>query len=264
MRISNVTLLSLFLGLFAGQVHLAGQEEEVAPPESSLFGVIQVRTSDSETGEMQVFTTSSGLTGDSIMLNAPMMSGDGLSMIGNSQFQEELNLVPEQKDQIKQLNKDFSKRMSDFFKGDGGRINLEDPSAIKDFLAEIKETKAAKIKEILLPHQIERLKQISLQSEMKMRGDSAALTGKKLAEALDIDDEQKKKIEEKAKELKTQLQKDIEKLKEKARSVLLDELSSEQRKKLESMLGEQFQFKQSSFNDRIQRIRDRQTEKSKK
>ena len=240
------------------QVNAQEQIEVQAAPQSS-FGVIRMQSSDGETGDIQVFSTNAAwASGDSmITMASPMMFGDEFSMIGNPQFQDELNLVPEQREQIKQFNQEFSKKMTDFFKSDEGRLNLQDPEKIKDFMKEIQEAKEAKVKDILMPHQIERLKQVSLQSEMRARGDSNALTAGKLAEALGIDEEQKKRIQERSKELKEQLEKDIAKLREEAREDLLDELTSDQRKKLNEMLGDKFEYKTPNVRDRVQRLRGR-------
>ena len=49
----------------------------------------------------------------------------------------------------------------------------------------------------------------------------------------------------------------IARIKEEAKEELLDELTGEQRRKLEEMMGASFELKTPSLQDRIQRVRQR-------
>jgi Spy/CpxP family protein refolding chaperone len=97
----------------------------------------------------------------------------------------------------------------------------------------------ARLKKELLPHQFERLKQIDVQSRIQQRG-AGALTSGELAEALDLTDEQREKLEQRAAEVQEELQEKIAKLRIEARNKMLDVLTPEQRAKLESMMGDAF------------------------
>jgi Spy/CpxP family protein refolding chaperone len=96
-----------------------------------------------------------------------------------------------------------------------------------------------RLKKVLLPHQFDRLKQIDLQSRLQQRG-AAALTTGELAEALNLTEEQRKKLEQRAEEVQQELREQIRQLQIEARNKIFDVLTTEQRAKLESMMGDQF------------------------
>ena len=258
MRIICVLLIALAASpVFSQEVDVT---VEAAQDGVRQMGVIQMRTADENGENIQVFsTTTLGENGAFFALDSPaMFHGDKFSMLSNPVFQDELDLIEDQKKQIDDISKEFSKKMSDHFKSfKDGNIDLGNAAGIKDFMNSINEQKVAKMGEILLPHQMERLNQIALQMEMKQRGDINTLTGEKLKETLGIDDEQQEQLKERAKEIKAQLQKDIAKLREQAREDLMDELTSEQRDKLETMLGDKFEYKAPSFSERIERLRQK-------
>lgn len=99
-----------------------------------------------------------------------------------------------------------------------------------------------KIEEILLPHQVERLAQISAQ--FSAQGGSRSLTGGSLAEKLGITDEQKEKIREKSEELQKELNEKIAKLRQQMQEELLNELTPDQQAQYKEMMGEAFKFEQ--------------------
>jgi Spy/CpxP family protein refolding chaperone len=89
--------------------------------------------------------------------------------------------------------------------------------------------------EILLPHQAERLKQLSVQ--FQMRGGSGLTSSEDVAEQLNITPEQRDKLREKARELEQELRK-------KLLADLLKELTPEQQAKYKELVGEPFEFQQ--------------------
>ena len=97
----------------------------------------------------------------------------------------------------------------------------------------------ARLEKILLPHQLERLKQIELQGRLQ-QGGAAALSGGQLAEALGLTPEQQDQLRQKAEEVQQEMQQKIVQLRAEAREKLLEVLTPEQRAKLESMMGDQF------------------------
>lgn len=106
---------------------------------------------------------------------------------------------------------------------------------------------------MLLPHQLERLKQVALQIQMKKRGAANTLLSDAVTEELGIDSEQKKRIQERQEELKKELADRMAKLKEEIRDKLLNELTAEQKKKLEEISGDDFDYKPTNINDQIQK-----------
>lgn len=98
----------------------------------------------------------------------------------------------------------------------------------------------AEINDILLPHQMERLSQIAAQASAQ-RGSRSLINGS-LAEKLEITDEQKVRIEEKAEELQKVFDEKIAKLRNQMQEQLLAELTPEQRDQYKEMMGEAFTF----------------------
>jgi hypothetical protein len=90
---------------------------------------------------------------------------------------------------------------------------------------------------ILLPQQRDRLKQITFQ--MQNRG---SVTGRGVAEALGLTEEQREKLQAKDRELQTEINKKIAELRAEGREQLLKELTPEQQAKYKELVGDQFEF----------------------
>lgn len=176
--------------------------------------------------------------------------GDAFSMLSNKSVQEDLELVGDQLDKVNQIRSDFDQELRDQFE----KLKSGDPGAAQDLgqrIMEIQKEKKEKIEGMLLPHQLERLKQVQLQTKMQQRGTAATLGSKEVAEALGIDRDQLKKIKKRAEELKEELAKRTEELKEEIRNKLLEELTSDQKEKLAELQGDKFEYKRQNIGDMI-------------
>src|SRR5262249_3886801 len=103
-----------------------------------------------------------------------------------------------------------------------------------------------KLETVLLPHQLERLKQIDLQNKMRMRG-SDALTSGDVADALNLSDDQRDKLEKRAAEVRQELQTKIRELQADARKKMIDVLTPDQQAQLQKMMGDQFDLSDPGF-----------------
>ncbi|QEG21635.1 hypothetical protein [Mariniblastus fucicola] len=101
--------------------------------------------------------------------------------------------------------------------------------------------------EVLLPHQIKRLKEISFQALEKEYGIMTVLQSSRIRKDFDIGTDQLTSFQQEAKKIENKLAEDIEKLKTKARQDLLSHLSSDQRAKYDDLHGETFQSTQSDW-----------------
>ena len=110
------------------------------------------------------------------------------------------------------------------------------------------------MKDLLLPHQIKRLEQLSHQVSMKKGGAANALTSGKLKDELELSDDDVTKLKARSKELNEKLEKDIAALKAKVKKDLLKELSASQRKKLDELTGDEFEYKEQTWRDRIKQM----------
>ncbi|HMO16008.1 MAG TPA: hypothetical protein PKD64_18155 [Pirellulaceae bacterium] len=247
LTISCSVLCCLFIS-----INLVAQEEQV-----EFQRTIGLSISDGSSDNIQVFSVAPGGGEFMTFENPGMFLGDEMSMVINPEFAKELSLIPEQLEKLKTGNREFQKRITDFFNANGeGGIRMNDPKQIKEFMSSIENEKRALLEEVLLPHQVNRLHQVKLQNEFRSRGDIAAITSAKMLEALGIDNEQKDRLAKRAEEIRKQLDKDIAELKAKARKDLLSELTSDQRSKLETMMGENYEIKGPSIRQRIERARE--------
>jgi Spy/CpxP family protein refolding chaperone len=175
--------------------------------------------------------------------------GGVLGLVTREEVQEELQLVDEQRekvetvvedsrDQIREEMRDMFSQMRDLSE-DERRERFDEIRGRMDAMnAELE----GKLKKVLLPHQFERLKQIDVQSRIQQRGASALSSGD-LAEALDLTDEQREKLEQRAEEVRQELQEKIRKLQTEARDKMLDVLTTEQRAKLNELMGDTFELR---------------------
>jgi Spy/CpxP family protein refolding chaperone len=191
-----------------------------------------------------------GIAGGSFSMPAP----DPWNMIGNPSVQMDLDLVDEQKDQIKSLKQEMSEEMRGLMgQLQGGQINPEVIGRLKSAQSDYKE----KMMELLLPNQKDRLKQIALQMHMKNAGTTTAITNNAVAEMLNLSPEQTEKLKKKSEELKEKLAVEIEKLKAKMKDELLAELTPEQREKLKELKGDKYQPQKTDWSNRIKQLRNR-------
>jgi hypothetical protein len=98
------------------------------------------------------------------------------------------------------------------------------------------------IGEILLPHQMERLTQLSAQATA--RSGARGLISGSLAEKLNITDEQKKQLQQRSDELQQEMNKEIAKLRADMQAKLLQVLTTQQQAEYKALVGESFTFEQ--------------------
>ncbi|MEL7498691.1 MAG: hypothetical protein AAFN77_13875 [Planctomycetota bacterium] len=206
-------------------------------------------SSSSSNGMMAFSPTTSIVMGSGDMA---MPAPNPWSMINNPSVQKDLELVGDQLDKVKELqqqhNQEIQKHLGDIR---GGSLDLKNIGGLKESMSRLRAEQEEQLRKLLLPHQIDRLKQIALQTHMKQSGTANALINKKVAEELDISEEQVERLKEKSKELKEKLAKDIEKLKAKMKDDLLEELTPEQRTKIKEMTGEKYEPKQDDWRERF-------------
>jgi hypothetical protein len=191
------------------------------------------------------------LVAEEIPAEKPFLErGDIFTILRQNEVQSDLDLVADQKQKVAQLAfermKLISKEGSDFERAPNpeGRaaVNAEFRDKIRAYDAEAME--------LLLPHQRTRVRQITAQwltrVDVKSFGVLHAevkkllsLTPEQEAEMRLIADEEHAAIEKKVAEFQTQ----IAKMRQDARSKMLEKLTKEQRDKIEATFGEPLKFK---------------------
>ena len=187
---------------------------------------------------------------------------DPISLLSNEGVREELELVGDQLDKFRNTQKELQEEIADKAKSlAGGKLTPMQMGEIAKEIAELQKGRQAKLESMLLPHQLERLKQVALQVQMKKRGAANTLLSKEVVEELGIDAAQKKRIEERQEELKKELADRMAKLKLEIRDKLLSELTSEQKAKLEDLSGDDFDYKPTDIRSQIQNKLNRRMKK---
>jgi Spy/CpxP family protein refolding chaperone len=180
--------------------------------------------------------------------------------------QKELEALDDQVAGIKKLDGELS-AARDAQRGQGQRPDFQNMSEAEreKFFTEMnarreKEATAAnaKLGEILLPHQIERLGQISLQQSMRMRG-MAVLADPKVAAKLSLTDDQKKKIEAQSEAVRSKMQEmfqggnrdgmreKMEQMRKESDEKYSAVLTADQKAQFEKLKGAEFKMPEGAF-----------------
>ena len=265
----SLTLAAALLGLMT--TTLVAQEEGQA----EAIVVSAIETSDSgpdgaPTQQLRVFSTNNVMPQTFVM---DTMAGGGamsfnfggavdkFSMLQNPSIQKEIELVDEQVQQIREIQREFGQKIKEQLKGG---ISGEKAKNLGELIRKLKEEQKEKMNDVLLEHQQERLNQVSLQTQLRNSGTANALATANFKEALGLSDEQIEKLRKKATELKKDMEEKIKKMREEMKEELLGELSSSQRRKLTKMLGDKYEPKSEDWkfnlNDRIRRARERRND----
>ena len=227
------------------------QSEDISDDEGSGTHVLSfMAVSDDGPGSAPlVFSTGMG-SGQMTMIPGPEFASNPTDLLNHPSVQKDLELVEEQQDRLREINREFSRHISEEmakFKNGPNGFDVRRFKEIQPILAELTAQKRAQIESVLLPHQLDRLKQVALQMNMKSRGTARALQSE-LAKELDITEEQVQRLKEREKQLNQELQEKIKQWKEEARKELLEELTPQQRTKLNQLLGDKFETDINDFH----------------
>lgn len=170
-----------------------------------------------------------------------------LGTLSDKRMVGELELLDEQKENIDALLREFGdirKNVGQDMKADWEAANEEQRKELgKEYWRRIEEGRLEIVKQLksnLLPHQIERVEQLSAQRMMRTgKGrESAGLLSDQMIDYLGLSENQKERIKQKSDRLKEEVSEKIQKILEEARQELLAELNSNQKLKYEKLVGE--------------------------
>ncbi len=177
-------------------------------------------------------------------------SGFMLAALHNESALQELELVDGQKRELQEILHNLSSSRSELIEYmneiSASGLSKEEIEAermkMKQQLNDIETDSLQQLNDVLLPHQLDRLKQSTVQVMMKHCANfekvECGLLTSQMRKFLGIDDKQAKKIAETAKHAREEMADKIKKLKAEAHAKLLGELSAEQRKKYEKLTGD--------------------------
>ena len=161
--------------------------------------------------------------------------GGDMMLLNDENVQKDLELLDSQKEKLTALREKIGEEMRSLFQGGAGQDAREK-------MREKMEGFQKEVNDILLPHQRDRLKQIGVQSRLRYGRTSDAI-----GDALELSDDDKKKLADKDRELTAEMNKEIAKIREKYRDKLLDVLGPEQKAKWKQLVGNPIEFAAPQF-----------------
>ena len=195
----------------------------------------------------------------------PGGGGGELMLLASEQVQKELELIDEQIKDFEKLREEQQEKIREMFSGmrdlaeDERRAKFE---SMRGKLEEVQKELKEKMNAVLMPHQLDRLKELNIQ----IRG-MGALDDPEVAAELKITEEQKKELSAKREELgqkmremfsaargdgqqrgpSEEMRTKFQQMQTERTEKLLGVLTSEQRAKFEQMKGAKFEFDRSQM-----------------
>ncbi len=211
--------------------------------------------------------------GGAISLGGPVGGVDPNSrsqlfnLLSNESVRHELQLSEEQYGGVQKIMKASQARMTELIRAsietqrDGGAIRLGG----EDFMAMREENQAqaeAAIEEILLPEQLKRVRQLAYQVEISNVGIAEALTEGRLGEEIGVHEDQYQHLIDRAAKIESLLASEAFPKRPAARKKMFAELTPEQRKAAEKLLGEYFQYEEVSLSKQLHQQMRRMRQRS--
>ena len=180
-------------------------------------------------------------------------------LLSNESVRRELKLGDDQYAGVKKINAEAQKRMSELFRSRVMQSDGKGPTSIsvggnelREIMEENQRVAEEAIEEILLPEQLERVRQLAYQVQVAQVGLGEALVNGKLGQEIGVYEDQKQNLTDRAAKIEAEARAAIVKIRAQARAKLFEELSPEQRKKAEELLGDYFEYEEPSLQKQLQ------------
>ena len=176
--------------------------------------------------------------------------GGPASVLQDENVKRELGLVEEQIQKIQAINERSQAEVREMFSGlrdlseDARRARFDE---LREKMTARNEDVQRAINEVLLPQQVERLKQITVQNQLRRSGTAEAITEGALATELGLTDADKERIRKAAESAEAKKKKKTEQLREEARQEIIAALSPAQQAKFKQLMGTPIQFSPPQF-----------------
>lgn len=165
-----------------------------------------------------------------------------MDLLADSDIRSELEMLDDQYKELQDLNSEIQKRSAEQIR----ELDFSDRDTVVSKINSIRKNAIDDLNSVLLPHQVERLQQLRMQTRLRRRSLIDILTSDPVKSKLEITDEQSTDLKEKEKEVEEELQREIAKLREEAREKLLSSLKPTQKEAVEKMLGDRYEFSSSA------------------
>jgi Spy/CpxP family protein refolding chaperone len=181
--------------------------------------------------------------------------GGLLGSVNDANVQKELELLDDQVEKLRDLQRKIGEARRESFQGVSFRELQQLPEDERRAKFEEMRTKSdEKRKElekeaenILLPSQVERLKQINIQNQLRSRSTADVLASSELKAELNLTDAQIEELKKAQEEAQAELRKKLERVQEEAREKVLSVLTPEQRAKIKKLMGAKIEFSPPQF-----------------
>lgn len=161
-----------------------------------------------------------------------------MGLIGNPRVREDLEIVDEQYEEFQRKATEAQQRAAQQLR----EFDFEDRNDLVRQIQKIQEQTRQELDSVLLPHQMDRLKQIRAQSLLRNRSFVDAITSEPMRSELDITHRQAEALRREEQEIQADLAKQIAELRDKARQRLIETLDRPQQQKIDQLLGDTFEF----------------------
>jgi hypothetical protein len=168
--------------------------------------------------------------------------GGGLMLLGDENVKKDLGITDDQVKKLEDFQAKVGGEMGQLFQGLRDLSDEERTAKFQEIQKKMTEMTDAAQKEILLPKQIERLKQISYQSRLNRGGTADALASEDIAKELGITEAQKEALQKASEVAQTEMQEKMNKIREEARQKIISVLTADQQAKLKKLTGEPITF----------------------
>jgi hypothetical protein len=173
--------------------------------------------------------------------------GGGLGLLNDENVRKDLGVTEDQMTKVQEVQQKAGGQIMAMWQGAGLQDLSDEERTAK--MTEIQkksaEISAAAEKEVLLPKQIERLKQITIQSQLNRGGRTVdVVSNGDLAKELGITDAQKEALTKAQEAADAEMTEKVTKIRDEARQKVLSVLTAEQQAKLKKLSGEPITFTQ--------------------
>lgn len=222
-------------------------------------------SSDSEldAGDIAAGTSFSFISpGSSFSIGSPNANPSSPSalfnLLGNESIRNELRLTDGQYGGVQKIMKASQERMSKLIRTrmvarESGQSVQIGGSEFQEMMEENRAQAEEAIEEILLPEQMDRIRQLAYQVEISRTGIGEALVTGRLGKEIGVYEDQKQELSERAAKIEAEAKLAILAIKAQARAKLFKELTPEQRKKAEDLLGDYFEYEEPSLGQQLSR-----------
>ena len=170
-----------------------------------------------------------------------------LELLMQDGIRQEIELIDDQEVQLREIGEEFGRTIRSAFEDMGDVQGPERFERIREVMQEKRKEFEEKINDVLLDHQVSRLKQLQVQARMRRGGAANALGSEQMRDALELTDEQMEEIQDVAREAEEEMRKKILEAQKEARKKILGVLTPEQRRKWEEMVGASYDFESNRF-----------------